>query len=929
MDTTKFLMQVLPDEGEYCIVGLKAGQNPQTYFYDNINNAVTKAHKLDEDNFNSYFACASFEDPAVGRKTINVQVLKSFYLDIDCGSAKEYPDQAAGLEAFAVFLDKTGLPTPTIVSSGYGLHVYWALKFSIRLSEWKPVAERLKTLCKEHALHADASVTADAARILRVPGTSNYKRDPAVPVEVLFEGEEASIDEIRQVVGVTILLSEPPDYLKAGPSPLMQSLSDDKQKRFALILDRSTRGDGCQQLVHIATNQEGLDYNLWRAGLSIARNCTDFEIGIHAISDKHLNYDFETTIRKSEDLIDKPYKCETIESFNPGGCKRCPHKGKIKSPIVLGIEIQGSDEEVIVEIEDGGEAVEYEIPVLPIPYFRAKSGAIYIQNNDESEMVYEHSLYLIKRMTDSIRGDLALARLHLPREKAREFVIPLSAMTSKDELRKVLSANGVLSAGDALSRLMWYLICSAKQQQVMLDTEVLHNQMGWAEGDTKFILGTNEVGVSETRYSPPSEITESVSTLLYSSGTLDNWKRVVEPYSRPGAEAFAFAFFTAFGAPLMKFSGYNGALISLVNAQSGTGKTTIMRMVNSVYGHPSKLLSTEGDTYAHKIHRLGVLNNLPYTMDELTNIQPEVASKLAYAVSQGQGPGRMQSQSNMERKNTTTWATIALATSNSSIADKISSGKATANGELMRLIEYKIDSLNNMSKSDAYQLFEVMLADNFGVAGPLYIDYVVKSRDDIKRQIITMQEHIDKRARLVSKERYWAATIAANLVGGTVSHSLDLHGISPKPVLDWVIDGLIPSLRRDMNDAVPDSTDILGEFLNANQDSILVINAAMDRRSVLTPMAIVAPRRQLLVRVEPDMKRIFIGTKPFKDFCMERQVSSKDLLKDFRDRGAYLGETKKRMGKGTNSDSPAVRVHEFTFEKEDFFGIEGMLPNFG
>ena len=219
-----------------------------------------------------------------------------------------------------------------------------------------------------------------------------------------------------------------------------------------------------------------------------------------------------------------------------------------------------------------------------------------------------------------------------------------------------------------------------------------------------------------------------------------------------------------------------------------------------------------------------------------------------------------------------------------------------------------------------------MLGENFGVAGPLYIDYAVKSKEDIKRQIISMQEYIDKQAKLVSKERYWAATIASIIVGGTVAAGLDLHDIPVKPVLAWAINHLIPALRRDMNDSVPDSTDILGEFLNTNQDSILVINAAADKRSAIPIAPILLPRRQLLVRVEPDMKRIFIGVKPFKDFCIERQIMPKDLLKTFKDRGAYVGEIKKRMGKGTNSDSPAVRVHEFIYDKEDFFGLEGILP---
>ena len=925
MNTTTFMESVLPSDGAYCIVGLKEGGNPRTFFYRDIPNAIAKAEELSGQSYNAYFACASFVDEDGGRKTTNVHALKSFYVDIDCGVGKPYATQAEGLEALVGFCESKTLPTPTIVSSGRGIHAYWISPRPISRTEWKPTAERLKALCKEEGLRIDMSVTADAARILRVPGTFNYKRDP-LPVEVLLEGEEFELEAFTRGLGVTVLLSEPPDYLQTGPSPLMQSLSEDKQKRFALILERSANGDGCQQLVHIVTNQEGLDYNLWRAGLSIARNCVDFEIGIHAISDKHSNYDFETTVRKSEDLIDKPYKCETIESHNPGGCKGCPHKKKIKSPIVLGMEIQTSEEEVIVEIEEGGDPVEYEVPTLPKPYFRAKSGAIYIANDDdEPEVVYEHSLYLVKRMTDSVRGDLALARLHLPREKAREFIIPLYSMTSKDELRKVLSASGVISAGKALERLMWYLITCAKAQQVMMDTEVLHSQMGWAESDTKFILGTQEIGISETKYSPPSEVTESVAVLLHSKGSLAEWKRITKTYAAPGAEGFALPFFGGFGSPLIKFTGYNGAMFALVSPNSGTGKTTIMRMVNSIWGHPSKLLSVEADTYAHKIYRAGVLNNLPLTVDEVTNMQMDVASKLVYAIPHGMGPGRMQSQVNMERKNDTTWSLIGLCTSNASIVDKLSSGKSTANGELMRLIEYRVESLNLMSKTEAYELFEVTLMENYGLAGRLYAEWVVRNKDEVIRRIRAMQEYIDKRAKLDNRERYWSACFAACIVGGQIAFELGLHSIPVEPVLEWIFSTLIPSLRRDVANAVPEIGDILGDFLNAHRDSVLVVNSSTDGRSVLAPLAVQSPNRTLSIRFEPDVKKLYVSTKVFKDFCTERQVMVKDFLTDFRSRGAYLGEQKKRMGKGTNIDSPAVRVYEFCYNGEDFYGSEGKL----
>lgn len=886
--------------------------------------------ELSDSGLNAFFACAAYDDPVKGRKTFNARALKSIYIDLDCGNSKPYPNQQAGLEALLAFIETNSLPIPTVVSSGYGLHIYWALPTELARVDWKPLAERMKGLCKEQGLLIDMSVTADAARILRVPGTYNYKRGAKAEVEILVEGAPVDMEQLRQVLGVTILLGDAPDYIKeAGPSPLMQALFSDKEKRFSLILERCARDDGCQQLAHIATQQQGLDYNLWRAGLSIARNCVDWDIAIHAISSEDERYDFEATVRKSEDLIDKPYKCETFETLRPGGCKGCPHKGKIKSPIVLGLEIAVSEEKVMVEMEDDGTPVEYEMPPLPHPYVRAKSGAIYVQPNDdesEAELVYEHPLYLVKRMTDSSRGDLALARLHLPRERAREFIIPLIAMTSKDDLRKVLSANGVLSAGKALERLMWYVIHSAKQQQLHMDTEVLHSQMGWTDSDTKFVLGTQEIGVSETRYSPPSETTESIAMLLHPKGSLEQWKKVTEPYAASGAEAFAFAFFTAFGAPLMKFSHYNGALISLVNSQSGTGKTTIMRVVNSVYGHPSKLLSVESDTYAHKIHSMGVRNNLPVTMDEMTNMQNDVASKLAYAVTHGQGPGRMQSQSNMERKNDTTWATIAMCTSNSSIVDKLSAGKATANGELMRVIEFKIDSLNSMSKTDAYNLFEMLLMENYGVAGPIYIDYLVKNLADVRRRVAEMQEYIDKRAALVNRERYWSATAAMNIVGGQIAYELGLHTIDVSAVLEWVLSRLIPDMRRDIIESVPMIADILGDFLNANMDSVLIIDSKVDNRvSALGPMATMMPRRQLLIRVEPDTQRLFVAAKDFKKFCTERQVMYKDLLREFKDRGAYKGESMKRMGKGTQLDYPAVRVYEFSFEGNDFFGIESLI----
>ena len=141
----------------------------------------------------------------------------------------------------------------------------------------------------------------------------------------------------------------------------------------------------------------------------------------------------------------------------------------------------------------------------------------------------------------------------------------------------------------------------------------MRRQFGWTDNNDAFILGDKEISAKAVRYSPPSEITERLCEYLKPTGSLDVWKEVVSVYDMPKFEPHAFGFFTAFGAPIIKHLGYNGAMINLINSSSGTGKSTVLKMCNSVYGHPDKLLAQETDTFAHKMNRLGIMNNLPYT----------------------------------------------------------------------------------------------------------------------------------------------------------------------------------------------------------------------------------------------------------------------------------------------------------------------------
>jgi hypothetical protein len=162
--------------------------------------AVRDAERISSSGHDTYFACASFKTAAT-RKGDNAVGAFSFWVDIDCGAAKAakgdgYPTQADALRALKMFCEKAGLPLPpVVVSSGYGLHVYWSVGVFVPADRWRKLAKKLKALAARHGFRADPSRTADIASVLRVPATLNYKNpaDPN-PVQILRKG--APIDFI-------------------------------------------------------------------------------------------------------------------------------------------------------------------------------------------------------------------------------------------------------------------------------------------------------------------------------------------------------------------------------------------------------------------------------------------------------------------------------------------------------------------------------------------------------------------------------------------------------------------------------------------------------------------------------------------------------------------------------------------------------------
>lgn len=919
MAKTDFLSTVLSDEGWYCVVGLKKTGMPKQVFVQTLEEVEHEANELLAKQYDAYFACAKYETNST-RTTDNVKNIKSFWLDIDCGEGKPYASQVDGVKAVKHFCADLGLPLPSVVDSGRGIHVYWPLTEPVTRPEWKAVAERLKIVCHERGLHADPARTADAASILRIPDTLNMKGDPPLNVELVFNGTEISYEKFKDIFGA---LEEVPDYGAANVNELTKSLMGNKQSRFTTIMMKSENDKGCPQILSAVQDQETVEEPRWRAALSIAAHCVDMETAIHDISSKHPEYSANATIEKAS-KIKGPYTCEAFEKINPGGCDNCPNKGKITSPIVLGHEIaEASPEDNVIEFTtaDAIKPVTYTIPEYPFPYFRGKTGGVYRKSEDEEDedavLVYEHDLYVVKRMKDPQHGEVVWMRLHTPKDGVKEFALPAVDLLGTEKLRDKLAWYGIIAMKKQMDAIMAYIVRFAKELQYREGADVMRTQFGWTDQSRSFVVGDTEICADGDRYSPPSSYTSQLADLFAPVGSLEEWKSVINTYDLPGFEPMAFGFFCGFGAPLMKHLKLKGALVNMINNQSGTGKTTAIKSMHSIYGHPEDVMLIQRDTLNVKLHRLGVMNNLCLGCDELTKMTPDDFSDFAYAASQGRGRGRMKANENAERNNFARWETILLCSSNASAVDKLKSLKATADGELMRVIEYTIPDTKLLTKEEADELYP-KLYSNYGHAGRIYLRDLVCNLEERIREVKNIQLLIDRKIGFTSRERFWSGVAACNIAGAMFARRLGLIDIDVGRVFKWMVKEF-NQMRQEIKPPASSYASVIGEFWNEQRQNTLVINDEVDKRTGVELLPILEPRGELIIRMEPDTQKLFIISKKFREYCSKNQITLKDVLNALTAEGVYVGTVKKRMAKGTKlSSTPPVDVYVFDCSRGDF-----------
>ena len=933
MDARQFLEVTTSEDGTYCLLAIKAKEDSRIQkFFTDILDVVNAAQDFDKKGYDVYFALATFKDGS-SRRVNNVHQIKSFYLDLDCGPSKDFTTQQHAIDELRRFSKALKLPKPLMVSSGRGIHVYWILKEAVSLDEWLPVAEQLKSQCAEHDFLADPAVTADAARVLRVVGTHNYKPEP--PEQVVTLGvtipPAVDFDEFADLLGRGAV-PVPKPYTPAPSNAMMQALMGNIENKFGTIIKKINEGNGCKQLELIITDKENCTEPMWRAGLSIAKFCSDSKKAIHYISKGHEGYTQQATEEKVN-LIKGPYLCTKFNEFNPKICNKCVHWKRIKSPIVLGKHIkQATEEDNTIEAPSASlpnaPVQTYVIPTYPEPYFRAAGGGVYMRSSGpdgepEDQTIYHTDIYVVKRILAAELGEAILMRLHLPKDGVREFTIPLTSVTSREEFRKNMSMYGV--AINRMDDLMKYTTTWVNELQATTVAEKAHRQFGWVDDEAKsFILGNQEIFADKIEFNPPASNTITMFPAFTTKGSLEDWKEMTKFLNVEGQEPYQYVMGASFGSALMQFMPVACSVLHLQSGDTGYGKTTAQFAGLSVWGDPKELILEKEDTYNTKMNRAEVYHNIPLFIDEVTNMTPKELSDMAYQYYSGRQKRRLNASANVERYNGSSWSFMTISSANASMIEKIGLYKKAPKAEAARILEFRVDKFfkTTLSKEDT-DAWSKAIQNNYGHAAIPFVQYVIKNLDEVKELLLSVQKKVDKDAGLTQEHRFWSAGAACALTALIICRKLGLLEYDTKPVYKWILH-VLKLNKNTVSDMSDSAEQTLNDYMNEHWGNVLWIKSTDDLRkqnnngldTLVVPDA--NPRVRLVARYETDIKRAYLVPKPLKEWCGRQQINYSSFVDNLKT-NMKATKSKVRLSRGTHMRLPPtdVIIVDFDVSQDD------------
>ena len=725
----------------------------------------------DQHKFNLYHSCSLFNKKS--RTQVCAERIKAFWLDMDLNKTK-FNSVAQMSKAYLPRFDKWLLGLDMwVVHTGHGIHVYWMLKDAITKEAWDIVALQLHNFCAESNIIVDTMRTKDSSSLMRVPGTVNYKDDP-VDIKLIKRGSVIVPD--FSSITETVVKSNTYDNSNLD-------LNDAVSIKYDNPSDPYIVADKCQVIREF--RERGLEGNepVRRQAISVVRLCINGPEAVHKFFSQHPRYTKKIADDKMVYQDRKgigPSTCAVLDEM--GACSRCPHKGKITSPIQLGV-VATPIPNAIGEIKsDAAKSRAQELIKLAPSnkYWLINKNGIYRIVDDIPILVSKVPLYIIDKFSADVRDQSIITVLirAFTANGPDDFHIPLRFLAEDTKLMGEFYSRSIFPVHKKYFKSYLMSYCDSISH---IAPHRAAKALGW-QPDKSILYGGRGEGFNAKGEAITSILDPKAATYLEgfeAKGTLEKWSEIIAFWDRERSyEPHLFSVLCSLGAPLLYFTSAKGFVLSL-QGHSGCGKTLSHMVASSIWGDPVRAgcIGTDDSVFA-MLGRLGVVNNLPMRLDEATALDPRDLSSLVFQLVNGRGRARATADGSLSNS-ATDWRTITLVSTNSPLLEHNIS--VISEAARVRILELDVAMPDNMMRGSK-RVGEIM-EENYGVCGKPFLQYIVKNLDVVRKHL---DYYFDMFQKLVADDkRFWVACGAVAFTAATIAQQLKLFTLDTDKMLQW------------------------------------------------------------------------------------------------------------------------------------------------
>lgn len=785
-----------------------------------------------------YFHCMSVQSGAVqgqtrtgrpilktSRRQSNAVALKAFFLDLDVKEGR-YASKHEALAALVDLVQRGIAPAPTmVVDSGNGLHVYWTLDQEVPAAEWTPIADGFGNhLWRSGLKLQDDTFFADSARVLRPPGTYNCKNKDA-PVLTRLVGRVLSTDYTlatftpyvgtqrpHHVAAVTRLpvpatgsaASSRADVSAIqgiGPAIAPGALAAGVSEAAAQPVDMAQIVANCAVLGDVAARGGAGDPEpFWRSALYAASFAADGREWAHKLSQGDPRYKPDETDAKFDVILAQRASqsgklgwptCAEFNKHSPK-CAECRFVGRVKSPMQTGKD--DSD--------------------LPEGYYR-QAGTIWknilVSARKDAEPMPTCVFSYGARdafIEATPEGPAINFEAHVRHERPFRMRIPLTLVNVwRDRTLTLLGQHGITINRALAAHTQEFVVEWVRQLQSVAASAQKRDAFGW----TKTRDGGRGFAVGGRIYRGDGAVEQagSYDTVLESrytaKGDVAVWQRAANMLIGSGRIELQTIIACAFAAPLVRYTGLSGLLVSAYSPKSGVQKSSAMQVAQAVWGHPTQAMNRIDDTGNSVANKLGHIRHLPVLWDELNmDSEKDTFAKLAFVLTQGTEKSRLTSD--VQQRAGGSWATMLISASNFSVQEEMQRRAKNTTAGLNRVFEFVVrpGSPSQLTSMADASMTIGALGENYGGVGARYA--AILARDDAKlaAKLSAIVHQMEKALTATPDERFWLFTAATIVLGAAIARAEGL-AMFDLPAL-WTF--LLQTIRDQRRNRVSMATDL-------------------------------------------------------------------------------------------------------------------------